>query len=110
MRSVSRINIFGFIKMVVTGNEGTNDTPVGVYYINDMFHGMTFSGGLSSHNWMKFTARGHGFHDATWRPDTDFDSSETYKGRGSHGCVNLPLDFSSELFDSVQVGTVVVIY
>ena len=95
---------------VVTGNLGTNDTPIGVYFIDSMFHGMAFNGGLSSKNWMKFTARGHGLHDATWRPDSDFESAETYKGRGSHGCVNLPLEFSSKLFDAVDIGTVVVIY
>ena len=95
---------------VVTGKLDKTDTPVGVYQISGMCHGIAFDGGLYGKNWMKFTERGHGLHDATWRPAKDFENPETYLTNGSHGCVNLPLDFSYELYDNVSVGTVVVIY
>ncbi len=95
---------------VVTGKLDITDTPIGVYQISSMFHGIAFDGGLSGKNWMRFTERGHGLHDATWRPASDFENPETYLTNGSHGCINLPLDFSYELYDAVEVGTVVVIY
>ena len=95
---------------VVTGKLDITDTPIGVYQISSMFHGIAFDGGLSGKNWMRFTERGHGLHDATWRPASDFENPETYITNGSHGCINLPLDFSYELYDAVEVGTVVVIY
>lgn len=95
---------------VVTGKLGVSDTPKGVYQISGMCHGIAFDGGLFGKNWMKFTERSHGLHDATWRPDRDFQNPETYITNGSHGCVNLPLDFSYELYDNVSVGTVVIVY
>ena len=95
---------------VVTGNKGTTDTPTGVYSIFYMSKGIDFDGGLSSVRWAKFTARGHGLHDATWRPASDFESAETYKGNGSHGCVNLPLEFAKELYEELEIGTIVVVY
>lgn len=95
---------------VVTGNKGTMDTPSGVYNIFYMSRGINFGGGLSSARWAKFTARGHGLHDATWRPDSDFESAETYEGNGSHGCVNLPLEFAKELYEELEIGTIVVVY
>ena len=95
---------------VVTGMLGKTDTPVGVYQISGKCHGIAFDGGLYGKNWMRFTQDGHGLHDATWRRASDFENPETYINNGSHGCVNLPLDFSYELYDAVPEGTIVIIY
>lgn len=94
----------------VTGNKGTMDTPRGVYYVFQKLHNVTFETGGKSKNWMKFTYRGHGLHDATWRSVRQFDNPKVYQGNGSHGCVNLPLSFSNDLYDTIDIGTVVVIY
>lgn len=93
----------------VTGNKGSMDTPTGVYYIFQKAHNVHFPTGGSSRNWMKFTERGHGLHDATWRSKNQF-GTDRYTWNGSHGCVNLPLDFANELYDNVEIGTCVVIY
>ena len=94
----------------VTGNKNSMDTPTGVYYVFQKAHNVHFPTGGSSKNWMKFTYRGHGLHDATWRSLKQFDNANTYKGNGSHGCVNLPLDFSTKLYNEIEEGIVVVIY
>ena len=93
----------------VTGTLGKCDTPHGVYYIFQKAHNVTFEGGVSSRNWMKFTERGHGLHDATWRSNSQFGTNR-YTWDGSHGCVNLPLKFANELYDKVGIDTCVVIY
>ena len=94
----------------ITGNYNDMDTPTGVYYIIDQCHHAYFSTGGYSYNWMKFTSSGHGLHDATWKTKKQFESIDTYKGKGSHGCVNLPLEFANELYNNVNEGYIVVIY
>lgn len=93
----------------VTGLKGKMDTPTGVYFIFQKANNVTFPVGGSSKNWMKFTKRGHGLHDATWRSANQF-GTDRYKLGGSHGCINLPLDFANDLYDKVDIGTCVVIY
>lgn len=93
----------------VTGHKGKMDTPKGVYFIFQKANWVTFPVGGSSRNWMKFTTRGHGLHDATWRSSSQF-GTDRYKWNGSHGCVNIPLQFANNLYDEVELGTCVVIY
>lgn len=93
----------------VTGHKGKMDTPKGVYFIFQKANWVTFPVGGSSRNWMKFTKRGHGLHDATWRSLSQF-GTDRYTWNGSHGCVNLPLEFANKLYDEVELGTCVVIY
>lgn len=93
----------------VTGHKGKMDTPTGVYFIFQKANNVTFPVGGSSKNWMKFTTRGHGLHDATWRSLSQF-GTDRYTWNGSHGCVNLPLEFANKLYDEVELGTCVVIY
>lgn len=50
--------------------------------------------------WMPFDG-GIGFHDATWRDDSEF-GGETYMGNGSHGCVNMRLSSAAVLFDIID--------
>lgn len=77
-------------KPCVTGTANTTRaTPKGVYYMFYREPDKDFEkyGGHSDY-WMQFTEDGIGFHDAGWRPDSDF-VPETYLTRGSHGCINL---------------------
>ena len=55
---------------------------------------------------MKFTGA-VGIHDASWRSKFGGD---IYKYNGSHGCVNLPHDVALNLYDMVDIGTMVVVH
>ncbi len=94
----------------VTGRKNSMDTPCGVFYVFEKAHNVNFPTGGSSVNWMKFTSRGHGLHDARWRNASQFNNPSTYLSNGSHGCVNLPKEFSDKLYEVVDIGTVVIIY
>ena len=57
--------------------------------------------------WMQFNG-GIGLHDAAgWRSTY---GGSIYYYSGSHGCVNLPLDFAKELYENFDVGTPVIVY
>ncbi len=104
---------------VVTGLPADDrDTPTGVYYILYTERDSTLKGeidpatGKPSYEtpvafWMPFTNQGHGFHDATWQQKFGGD---WYKSHGSHGCVNMPYDKASQLFDMIKAGTPVIIH
>ena len=54
-----------------------------------------------SNYWMQFDG-GIGLHDAdNWR--------NSYGYRGSHGCVNIPLTVAYRLYNSIGVGTKVIV-
>lgn len=58
--------------------------------------------------WMRVTWTGIGFHDATWQRAF---GGELYKtGRGSHGCINMPIDKAAQLYGMLETGTPVVIH
>lgn len=97
---------------VVTGNDdGKHNTPKGVYYM--MCHdspsrlvGETWD--VEVKYWMQFTSDGCGIHDSTWRADWEYGGT-TYKGNGSHGCVNTPLSKVAKIFDNSYVGYPVIV-
>lgn len=94
---------------VVTGS-GSNSTTPGVFMILDKQHPATLTGdGYSTdvEYWMPITYSGTGLHDATWR--TEF-GKEIYVSGGSHGCVNMPLEAVEQLYNSIEMGTPVIIY
>lgn len=104
---------------VVTGRLSTgNATPEGVYDILYTQRGAVLRGdidpatGKPSYEtpvsfWMPFTYQGHGFHDATWQ--SAFGGNR-YLTHGSHGCVNMPYDKASQLFELITAGTPVIIH
>lgn len=104
---------------VVTGMKNKHDTPVGHYtlrYANKVA-GKTLRGkndnGTSYASyvdyWMPFiTDRGIGFHDATWRSESEFNDS-TYIYDGSHGCVNMIPGQAQKLYKSIKKDTDVII-
>lgn len=104
---------------VVTGRPSTgNATPEGVYDILYTQRGAVLRGdidpatGKPSYEtpvsfWMPFTYQGHGFHDATWQ--SAFGGNR-YLTHGSHGCVNMPYDKASQLFELITAGTPVIIH
>lgn len=94
-------------------------TPTGVNQINDnmgrdqTLYGLDYNKDgepdYESHvsYWMPFVSNLIALHDAGWRGSF---GGTVYKGNGSHGCVNLPLDKAAELYELVEVGDVVVVH
>ena len=48
-----------------------------------------------------------GIHDASWRSKY---GGTIYQTNGSHGCINTPRDAMVQLYESVEVGTPVVMF
>lgn len=96
---------------VVTGDATKKrDTPTGCYFISECINGKYLTGDNYKtwvNKWMRLTNTGIGLHDASWQP---YFGGSRYKGNGSHGCINLPPKFASNLFDTVSRGWLVVIY
>lgn len=95
---------------VVTGNTSRRmGTPSGVNYVylkqrNRVLRGPGYASPVDF--WMPVKG-GIGIHDASWRSRY---GGTIYKTNGSHGCINTPRDVMVELYDSVEVGTPVVMF
>lgn len=95
---------------VVTGTPGNGqDTPKGAFIVYEKKSPATLYGpGYTTDvsYWMAFIDD-VGFHDATWQ---DSFGGTTYFYNGSHGCVNLPLDFAEKLYKAVYKNMPVYVY
>jgi len=99
---------------VVTGMDTVDwrRTPEGVFCIWGKQEQVDLTGeNWSSHvaYWMPFTYVGEGLHDAPWRAETEFGGT-TYLTKGSHGCVNLRPETAKLLYETIDIGTPVLIY
>jgi len=56
--------------------------------------------------WMPYNG-GEGLHDATWR---GVFGTPYYTTNGSHGCINMPLAITDEIFNTVSIGTKVLVH
>lgn len=56
--------------------------------------------------WAPFNG-GQGLHDAPWR--TAFGGN-IYQTNGSHGCINIPVDAAKTVYETVSIGTAVIVY
>ena len=97
----------------VSGNTSLGrGTPKGTWRILSHVAGKTLTGPtwrVWVDYWMQFTPSACGLHDATWRSSSEFGSGN-YTSNGSHGCVNLPHSFAADLFNRVNVGTIVYVH
>lgn len=95
---------------IITGNPNTNhDTPVGGYLVSSKSSPATLFGpGYETEvsYWVCFNFD-IGFHDAVWQY---YFGGDCYLYNGSHGCVNLPLDFAAALYDASYVNMPVYVY
>ncbi len=94
---------------VTTGKENKHDTPHGLYSIYKKDTDTYLTGAdyrCHVDYWMPFY-RGYGLHDADWR---SVFGGEYYKKSGSHGCVNIPPDQTDEIYETVYVGTKVLVH
>lgn len=98
---------------VVTGNDdGYHNTPKGAFSIWQRQSPTVLVGaGYASpvDYWMAFTYNGVGIHDASWRSNSEYGGT-TYKGNGSHGCVNTPYSAVKKIYQKAGIGTRVVVY
>jgi lipoprotein-anchoring transpeptidase ErfK/SrfK len=93
---------------VSTGKAGF-DTPVGTYAVLSKLPSQTMEGVLGGEYYnvpdvpwvMYFTNSGHALHGTYWH--------NNFGTPMSHGCVNLPLDFASWLYQWAPIGMPVVI-
>jgi len=60
-------------------------------------------------NWVRITWSGTGFHSATWQPWSRW-TKDLYKTRGSHGCLNLSMADSLQIYKLTQYREAVFIY
>lgn len=95
---------------IVTGNMRRGwDTPEGVNFVYNKQTDRILRGpGYASpvDYWMP-VVKSVGIHDADWR--TTF-GADIYKTDGSHGCINVPPNHMSLLYDMVEIGTPVVMF
>lgn len=57
--------------------------------------------------WTRVAIVGIGLHDSQWRY---YFGGDIYKYNGSHGCINMPLEYAKFVHDEVAMGTPVVMY
>lgn len=104
---------------VITGMEmyAADLTPTGTYKIYGKTTDTVLRGSDSTGSWndpvsywMPFLSNQYGiygFHDATWRPDTDFGNIDPNSKEASHGCIEMPLAAAKWLYGWAPVGTTV---
>lgn len=95
----------------VTGAPNT-PTREGYFQVNQKFRNVYLTGPTWRSfvkYWMRFD-KGRGLHDAKWRKPEDFANKETHIINGSHGCVNLPEDDARRIYETVSIGTRVLVH
>lgn len=90
-------------------------TPPGTYTIYGKMQDTRLTGADSAgawnypvSYWMPFLDNQYGtygFHDATWRPDSDFGNTDANGDKASHGCIELTLGSAKWLYDWAPVKT-----
>lgn len=106
---------------VVTGMEqlAADLTPRGTFHIVSKQTNLHLIGSDSTGHWDDFVNYWmpflnnqygtYGFHDATWRADSDFGNIDPNSSNASHGCVELPLATAKWIYDWAPVGTTLTI-
>ena len=103
---------------IVSGDMRYSDrqTPAGIYTLYykkspDVLRGEKKPDGTYEYEtqvtyWMPFVY-GQGLHDASWQ--TSF-GGDTYKTKGSHGCINLPPDQAKIIYETIDKGYPILLY
>lgn len=96
---------------IVSGNPNNGHaTPRGVFYVwkkerNRTLRGENYATPVSY--WMPIDWTGVGIHDANWQSSFGGDAFLT---RGSHGCINTPMNIVSQIYSMVDVGIPVIVH
>lgn len=95
---------------IVSGLMNTDrQTPSGIFCVKykqspAVLRGADYTSPVSF--WMPFNG-GIGLHDATWQPAFGGDLCYT---KGSHGCINLPLEKAEKIYEKIEKGFPVICY
>lgn len=108
---------------IISGNPTNGHaTPQGIFFINNNFNksnpASTLRGAIDPATgqpeyeskvsyWMPFSGNSIGLHDASWQSNF---GGKTYLSKGSHGCINLPVNKAKELVSLVARGLVVIVH
>ena len=98
---------------VVTGNGDITDaTPTGYFTVQRMKQDSWLTGADYTEHvdyWIGFDPSGrvYGLHDASWRNEFGGD---IYLSDPSRGCVNMPVEKISQLWDYIDIGTEIYIH
>lgn len=87
-------------------------TRTGAYFIKEHRTQYTLTGADYStpvQNWVRITWTGTGFHPATWQNWSRW-TKDTYKTRGSHGCINLEPSAAKKIYDLTKYREACFIY
>ncbi len=87
-------------------------TKKGAYFIKEHRPAKVLKGADYStpvKNWVRITWTGTGFHSATWQPWSRW-TKDFYKTRGSHGCLNLSMEDSQQIYKLTKYREAVFIY
>ena len=85
-------------------------TPSGVFRILSKSREkdfLDFEPVVHSSYWMPFDWEGCGIHDASWFSTF---GGNLYLTSGSHGCINTPISIVEPMYNSISVGTPVIVY
>lgn len=91
---------------------GKDETPsdTGLFKISYKARNVTLSDNKTYWSpvryWMPYNG-GEGLHDADWR---SVFGTESYHYGGSHGCINMPVDITDEIYNNVEAGTKVLVH
>ncbi len=106
---------------VITGIEqhASTETPIGTYKIYNKKTDTVLTGADETGSWrdpvsywMPFLDNQYGtygFHDATWRANTEFGTVDPNTDKASHGCVELSLAASKWLYNWANTGVTVTV-
>lgn len=106
---------------VITGMDRYEETvtPPGTYKIYNKQTDQVLTGSDSAGSWnrpvkywMPFLHNEHGiygFHDADWRPASEFGTIDPTTDKGSHGCIELPDPAQQWLYSWAPIGTTLTI-
>ncbi len=104
---------------VVTGTPTPQKiTPEGVYSVVEKEENKTLIGAIVPSTgkpeykipvryWIRVTWEGVGIHDSTWRGSY---GGSVYETDGSHGCINTPFNAVQNIYNSISMGTPVVMH
>lgn len=94
---------------VTTGKDST-PSDTGLFKISYKATNVTLSDNKTYWSpvryWMPYNG-GEGLHDADWR---SVFGTESYHYGGSHGCINMPVDITDEIYNNVEAGTKVLVH
>lgn len=95
----------------IVSGKPESPTPTGVFYVwnkqrDAVLRGADYASPVSY--WMPIDWTGVGIHDSDWQ--YAYGGTRWKDGFGSHGCINTPPNIMGKVFETVPVGTPVIVF